>query len=202
MVAGACPILAATIDGSLAEWTSSTPSYRLGAANAAYMAPGDPTPSAADLSAALWLACSGNNLLAAGIITDSVVIQGVGDIYVGDAAQLGLDMLNDKIVRPGQDDQELMVNPAGLLENYRRPIAGATVQARTTPGSNWRFEFSVPLSALWPYLGDGATIGYLLGLWDNDVTPTPQPSGTPGPDSVDRILIGPRDALALPTPTP
>jgi hypothetical protein len=160
------------------------------------MAPDAPTPSAANLSAAFWLACSGSDLLVAGIITDSVVMVGAGDIYVGAAAQMSIDALNDGTTRPGQDDHEFMVNPDGLLLNYRRPVPGATVVARTTPASNWRFEMSVPLSSLWP-LSSGDVIGYLFALWDNDTTPTPYPSGTIGPDSVDRILVGPKGELQL-----
>lgn len=196
---GACVMTSATIDGSLAEWTWATPMY-LNADNAVYLQPLSPAPSAADLSGAFWLACNGADLLVAGVITDSVVIQGVGDIYVGDAAQIVVDGLNDMIVRPGQDDAELMVNPAGDLRTYNRPVAGATVVARTTPASNWRFEMRVPWSALWERIDAGWTLGYTFGLWDNDTTPTPV-AGTPGPDTVDRVMMGKRGQLALPTPT-
>ena len=197
----ACGILAATVDGSLAEWTSKTPQY-LSASNRVYLAPGAPPPSAADMSAAFWMACSGNNLMVAGVITDSVVMDGVGAIYVGDAAQVRIDGLGDGITRPGQDDHDVFVNPAGAHSAENRPMAGATVVARTTPGSNWRFEMSIPLSSIWLGIGNGSIIGKAWGLWDTDVTPTPLPGGTPAMDAVDQVMLGPASQLALPTSTP
>ena len=188
------------MDGSLAEWTVSTPMY-LNAANAAYINPAA-TPAAADLSAAFWMACSGTNLLVAGVITDSVVMVGAGDIYVGDAAQVQIDGLNDNITRPGQDDHDLFVNPDGLLLNYSRPVAGATVVARTTPASNWRFEMSIPLSEIWSLITNGSIVGRRFGLHDNDATPTPLPGGTPSADSVDRVMIGPKGSIQMPTAAP
>lgn len=198
--AGACAVLAATVDGSMAEWTSSTPQY-LNAANAAYIYPAA-TPAAADLSAAFWMACSGDNLLVAGIITDTVVMTGTGAIYVGDAAQVQIDGLNDDITRPGQDDHDLFVNPAGLLLNYNRPVPGATVVARATPGSNWRFEMSIPLAQIWAQITSGSVIGRRYGLHDNDVTPTPLPGGTPSADSVDQVMIGAKGSIQMPTAAP
>jgi hypothetical protein len=194
-----CGVRSGTIDGNLAEWANATPQY-LKASNRVYLAPGAPTPSAADLSSAWWVACSGNNLLVAGVITDSVVINGVGDIYVGDAAEVQIDGLGDNITRPGQDDHSFMFNPAGLAIDGNRPIPGATVVARTTPGSNWRFEMSIPLSSIWEPIG--ANIGKVFGLWDNDTTPTPLPGGTPAADTVDQVMVGGRSVLALPTATP
>lgn len=195
----ACGVRSGTIDGNLAEWANATPVY-LNAANRAYLAPLIPTPSAADMSGAFWMACSGNNLLVAGVITDSVVMAGVGDIYVGDAAQVSIDGKGDGITRPGQDDHDFMVDTASNLLDYNRPVTGATVVARSTPGSNWRFEMSVPLSSIWTPLG--ANIGRLFGIWDNDTTPTPLPGGTPSADTVDQVMIGGPSYLALPTPTP
>ena len=144
----ACGVRSGTVDGNIAEWANATPQY-LSASNRVYLAPGAPTPSAADMSAAYWLACSGNDLLVAGVITDSVVMAGVGDIYVGDAAQIMVDGLNDGITRPGQDDHDFFVDTQSRALDYNLPIPGATVVARSTPGSNWRFEFKIPLSSIW-----------------------------------------------------
>jgi hypothetical protein len=193
-------VLAATIDGSLADWAAATPQL-LNAGNAAYINPAA-TPAAADMSGAFWMACSGTNLLVAGIITDSVVISGTGDIYVGDAAQVSIDGRNDGITRPGQDDHDIMIDPLSRHVSYNRPLVGATVVARTTPGSNWRFEALVPFSSLWSGVTAGATIGRLYGIWDNDTTPTPNPTGTPFvQDAVDQVMLGARDAVQLPTAT-
>lgn len=169
---------------------------------ARYLAPSDPTPSAADLSAAYWIACSGTDLLVAAVITDSIAINGVGEITVGDAAQILVDGLNDGITRPGQDDHDVFVNPAGTALAYNRPIPGATLVARATPASNWRFEIRIPFSSLWAGILPGSEIGYTIGLWDNDTTPTPNALGTPGPDSVDRVMVGSKWSIKLPTPTP
>ena len=199
-VPNACNSVGVTIDGNLTDWLSATPMY-LNAGNAEYLMPAA-TPSAADLSGAFWLACSGNNLIAAGVITDSVPMVGVGDIYVGDAAQMQIDGRGDGITRPGQDDHDLFVNPDGLLLNYGRPVVGATVVARTTPASNWRFEVSIPLAQLWAQIAGGSLLGVRFGLHDNDATPTPLPGGTPGPDSVDRVMIGPVKVITVPTAAP
>jgi hypothetical protein len=197
----ACDVLAVTVDGSLGDWAASTP-VLLNAGNAEYLSPLDPTPSAADMSGAFWMACSGNDLLVAGVITDSVVISGTGNIYVGDAAQVSIDGRNDApITRPGQDDHDIMVDPLSRHVSYNRPLVGVTVVARTTPGSNWRFEMRVPFSSLWSGITAGGTIGRLYGIWDNDTTPTPNALGTPGPDQVDQIMVGSRGALQLPTAT-
>lgn len=196
-----CDSLAVTVDGSLADWvTQATPMY-LNAANARYLMPAA-TPAAADLSAAYWVACSGTDLLIAAVITDSVIINGVGSIEVGDAGQMLIDGLNDGIVRPGQDDHDVFTNPAGALLSYGRPLAGATVVARTTPASNWRYEIRIPFASLWAGITAGGEIGYTLGLWDNDTTPTPNILGTPGPDSVDQVMLGSKWTLQIATPTP
>jgi hypothetical protein len=194
-------VLAATIDGNLAEWAAATPQL-LNAGNAAYINPAA-TPSTADMSGAFWMACSGVNLLVAGIITDSVVISGTGDIYVGDAAQVSIDGRNDGITRPGQDDHDIMIDPLSRHLSYNRPLAGATVVARTTPGSNWRFEALIPFSSIWSGVTAGATIGRLYGIWDNDTTPTPNPTGTPFVlDAVDQVMLGAKSSLQMPTATP
>lgn len=168
----------------------------------AYLAPAAPTPSAANTSGAFWMACSGNTLLVAGVITDSVVYAGAGDIYVGDAAQIQIDGKGDGITRPMQDDHDFFVDTLSNLLDYNLPVTGATVVARSTPGSNWRFEMSIPLSSIWTGIGNGSNIGKLYGIWDNDITPTPRPGGTPSLDSVDRVMIGAPSYLSLPTSTP
>jgi hypothetical protein len=181
-----CATLAVTIDGSLAEWVSRS-SQSLSAANAQYINP-LATPSAADLSARLWTACSGSSLIMAGIITDTVILEPSGDLSNGDAAQIAIDGLADGIVRPGQDDHDLFISPGGVLRDFQRGVPGATVVARQTPGSNWRFEISVPLSAIWAQLGSGDPIDVVLGLWDRDTSATPVPGAPAGPD---QIMIGP-----------
>jgi len=182
-----CPTLAVTMDGSLAEWTS-RPSQALSAANAQYINP-LATPSAADLSGRMWLACNGANLVMAGIITDTVILEPAGDLYNGDAAEISVDGLADGIVRPLQDDHDLFVSPGGQLRDYQYAVPGATVVARSTPGSNWRFELSVPLSYIWTTLASGGNIDTVLGLWDRDTSATPVPGAPAGPD---QIMIGPR----------
>lgn len=181
-----CATLAVTIDGSLTEWVSRS-SQSLSATNAIYLQPAA-TPSAADLSARLWTACSGSSLIMAGIITDTVILEPSGDLSNGDAAQIAIDGLADGIVRPGQDDHDLFISPGGVLRDYQRGLPGATVVARQTPGSNWRFEMSVPLSAIWNTLGSGDPIDAVLGLWDRDTSATPVPGAPAGPD---QIMIGP-----------
>jgi hypothetical protein len=190
---GACSALAVTVDGSLADWVAiATPMY-LNAANAAYIQPAA-TPSAANLSGAFWLSCSDDDLVIAGLITDTLIISSTTNLVsVGDAAQIKIDGLADGITRPGQDDHDLFVDPLGRLVNYNRPVPGATVVARTTPASNWRFEMSVPIAELWALLKGGSTIGHVFGLHDNDGT------ATPGPD---RVMIGQPGQITLPTVAP
>jgi len=189
----ACGNLAITVDGSLADWLAiATPMY-LNASNAAYLMPAA-TPSAADLSGAFWVSCSGNDIIIAGVITDTVIINPPGALLtVGDAAQIMIDGRADGIVRPGQDDHDLFVDPLGRLLDYNRPVPGATVVARVTPGSNWRFEMSVPIAHLWVGLRAGSTMGLRFGLFDNDGT------ATPGPD---RVMIGQPGQITLPTAAP
>jgi hypothetical protein len=190
--AAACGALAVTVDGSLADWVAiATPMY-LSSSNAAYIQPAA-TPSGADLSAAFWLSCSGDDIVIAGLITDTVVISGTGLLTVGDAALVRIDGRADGITRPGQDDHDLFVDPLGRLVDYNRPVPGATVVARTTPASNWRFEMSVPISQLWSLLTDGSTIGRTFGLLDNDGETTPGP---------DQVMIGQPGQITLPTAAP
>lgn len=186
-----CPTIAVTVDGSLAEW-SGRPSQSLSASNAQYIYPAA-TPSAADLSAKVWIACSGANLMMAGVITDSVVLQPEGDLANGDAIEMLIDGLADDISRPGQDDHDLFVAPDGKALDYARPLL-ATVVARTTPGSNWRFEMSVPLSVIWTTLGSGDDIKITLGLWDRDAVTTPTPGAPAGPN---QVMIGPRERWTI-----
>lgn len=188
----ACSSLAVTVDGSLADWASATPMY-LNAGNAAYLLPAA-TPSAADLSGAFWLACSGSDLLVAGLITDTQVITPGGALLsIGDAAQIALDGAGDGIVRPGQDDQDVFVAPDGRAASYDRPIPGATVAAAVTPGTGWRFEMRLPLASIWARLMSGSTFGRIFGLHDADGT------ATPGPD---QVMIGAPGSMTLPTATP
>jgi hypothetical protein len=191
--ASACSALAVTVDGSLADWLAiATPMY-LNAANAAYIYPAA-TPSAADLSAAFWLSCSGDDLVMAGVITDTTIISSTTNLVtVGDAAQIKIDGLADGLTRPGQDDHDLFVEPLGRLVDYNRPVPGSTVVARATPGSNWRFEMSVPISELWALLAGGSTLGRTFGLHDNDGV------ATPGPD---QVMIGQPGQITLPTVAP
>lgn len=185
-----CAPLSITIDGSLADWGSATP-ITLSAANAAYVLPAA-TPSAADVSGKFWLACSGADLLVAGIISDTVIMTPVA-LPAGDSALIRVDGLADGIVRPGQDDHDFFIGSNGAILDYSRPPAGATVVAAITPGSNWRFEARLPLSSIWSDLSTSAVLGYVLGLYDRDTT------ATPGPE---KVLISPARQLQLATPTP
>lgn len=182
-----CATIAATIDGSLAEWLSK-PSQLLTGSSAVYVYP-VATPSAADLSSRLWVACSGSNLLMAGIITDTTILDPFdigGLIFAGDAAEIQIDGLADGLVRPGQDDHDFYIAPGGQAFDYNLPLA-ATVVARQTPGSNWRFELSIPLSSIWTGLATGSDIDTILSLYDRDTTGTPTP-----PAAQDQTMIGPR----------
>ena len=180
-----------TIDGNLAEWNGQ-PSQSLNGLNAQYLRPAA-TPSAADLSAKVWLACSGANLIMAGVITDSVILEPVGDLSNGDAIEIAIDALADGINRPGQDDHDVFISPAGRVRDYELPF-GATVVARTTPGSNWRFEMSVPLPVIWAGLSSGDPIDTILGLWDRDTSATAVPGSPQGPD---QVMIGPRQRWVI-----
>ena len=118
----------------------------------------------------------------------------MGGPLVGDALQMQIDGLNDGITRPGQDDHDWMFDTRGRGWDYNRPIPGATVVARTTPGSNWRVEARIPLSSIWSTIGAGSVVGFIVGLWDNDTQTDPE--------VVDQVMIGPPQGLALPTATP
>jgi hypothetical protein len=142
------------------------------------------------------MACSGNDLLVAGRVWDDTIVTPVAALGNGDAAQVLLDGRGDGIVRPGQDDLDLIVGADGRAEAYGRPVPGATVAAAVTTGSgsNWRFELRLPLASIWEGLTkiSPATLGRLFGLFDND-------GGDPGPD---QVLSGQQGALVLPTAAP
>lgn len=183
----ACATIAATIDGNLAEWRFRS-SQPLTAANAEYLRPAA-TPIAADLSGRLWVACSGDNLLIAGLITDTVILDPfdiAGYIFAGDAAEVQIDGLADGLIRPGQDDHDLAISSGGQAFDYSIPLS-ATVVAAKTPGSNWRFELSMPLDSIWSGLGTGSDIYTTMALYDRDTTGTPTP-----PAAADQIMVGPR----------
>ena len=176
-------MLAITVDGSLADWNGRT-SATLTAAQAEYLRPAA-TPAAANLSSRLWTACSGDYMLIAGIITDTAIYSpGDFPLYVGDSAEVQIDGLADGIVRPGQDDHDVFIGQNSTIKDYGIPMV-ATVIARTTPSSNWRYEVAIPLSELWGTLGAGSEISTTLSLYDRDTsTPTP-------PASADRVMVGP-----------
>lgn len=178
--------MAAVIDGSLSEW-SGKPSMSLSASSADYIQPGTPTPSVADLSGRLWFGCSSDSLSIAGVMTDTTILEPPGDdLSIGDAIEVLLDGLNDGINRPGQDDHDLMMAPDGRVADYGISSA-ADVVTRSTPGSNWRFEMSIPFTDIWTGVGAGSTIGARFGLLDRDTT-TPTPGAPVGPD---QIMLGP-----------
>jgi hypothetical protein len=120
--------------------------------------------------------------MVAGVITDSVVTEGVGAIYVGDAAQVQIDGLGDSISRPGQDDHDVFVNPAGQHSAENRPMVGATVVARTTP---------LPGGTPSADTVDQVMLGPASQLALPTYTPTPTPTATPT-----------STPTATPTPTP
>jgi hypothetical protein len=190
---GPCSDLPITIDGDLADWVAiATPMY-LNAGNAAYLMPAA-TPSAADLSGAFWISCDDAYIIVAGLITDTVVTNPPGSLLtVGDAAHMLFDGRADGIVRPGQDDHDVFVDPRGRHVDYNRPVPGVTVAARTTPASNWRYEIAIPIHRLYAGLVAGSVLGYTFGIHDNDGT------ATPGPD---RVMIGPYQQVILPTASP
>ena len=155
------------------------------------MRPASPTPSAADLSGRLWVACSGDDLIIAGIITDTVILDPFdvgGYVFSGDTAEIQIDGLSDNLTRPGQDDHDFFIASSGRAFDYSLPLA-ATVVAAQTPGSNWRFELSVPLDSIWPGLGTGSDIDTVLALYDRDTAGTPVP---PNVAAADQVMVGPR----------
>lgn len=124
-------------------------------------------------------------MLMAGIITDTQVYSpGDFPLYVGDAAGIQIDGLADDIVRPGQDDHEVFIGQNSVIKDYGVPMV-ATVVARTTPASNWRFEVAIPLSEVWGTLGGGSDITTIYSLYDRD-TATPV-----APAAADRIMVSP-----------
>lgn len=186
----ACATIAATIDGNLAEWAGRA-SQPLTASSAVYMRPASPTPSAADLSGRLWVACSGDNLIMAGIITDTVILDPFdvgGYVFSGDTAEIQIDGLSDNLTRPGQDDHDFFIASSGRAFDYSLPL-DATIATAQTAGSNWRFELSMPLDSIWPGLGTGSDIDTILALYDRDTAGTPVP---PAVAAADQVMVGPR----------
>lgn len=157
--------------------------------NRRYLFPLTPTPSAADLSGRLWVACNGPYLAIAAIMTDTQIYSPTGDIAAGDAIQVLIDGRNDGLYRPRQDDHDLFFDPAGNAQD--RDLAyplRATVVAAVTPGSNWRVETNIPLTQIWP-LKQGSKIKVTFGLHDQDAAITTPTPGVPAGPS--QIMIGP-----------
>lgn len=124
-------------------------------------------------------------MMIAGIITDTAIYSpGDFPLYVGDAVEVQIDGLADGIVRPGQDDHDVFIGQNSTIKDYGIPMV-ATVVARTTPSSNWRYEVAIPLSELWGTLGAGSDIDTILSLYDRD-TATPV-----APAAADRVMVGP-----------
>lgn len=180
-----CTDLGVTVDGNLTEWSGAT-SQLLTAANATYLRPAA-TPTDADMSGRLYVACSGSDLLLAGIIYDeSVLDPGTGNVFAGDTVEIKIDGLADGLTRPGQDDHEIIITSGGKAFNYSVPI-DADVATASTAGSQWRFEMAIPLDDIWSGLGVGSNIDTYLGIYDRDTVGTPVP-----PAAADQVMTGPR----------
>lgn len=160
------------------------------ASNRRYLMPLTPTPSAADLSGRLYVACNGSYLSIAGIMTDTQIYSPTGDLATGDSIEVLIDGRNDGLYRPRQDDHDLFFDPAGNAQD--RDLAyplKATVVAVVTPGSNWRFEANIPLTQVWRLIRKDSKIKVTFGLYDQDVAiTTPTPGAPSGPS---QVMIGP-----------
>ena len=186
----ACSVQLIMIDGALADWNGRD-FETLAAASAAYIFPGAPTPTTADLSGRLWVACSGNDLMMAGIMTDTVILDPFdigGYVFSGDTVEIQIDGLSDGITRPEQDDHDYFIASSGRAFDYSLPL-DATIAVAQTPGSNWRFELSVPLDDIWPGLGAGSDIDTIMALYDRDTAGTPVP---PAQAAADQVMAGAR----------
>jgi hypothetical protein len=183
-----CAAAGITVDGSLAEWSTKF-SQTVTVGNARYLYPAA-TPSAADLSGKVWVACNVGYLSIAGIMTDTQVYNPTGDIANGDSMEIIIDARNDGIYRPRQDDHDLFISPDGQLldRDFQYPLV-ATVVAVVTPGSNWRYEANIPITQIWPQLVTGSRIRVTMGLYDQDANVTTPTPGVPAGPS--QVMIGP-----------
>jgi hypothetical protein len=120
-----------TVDGSLADWLAiATPMY-LNAANAAYLQPAA-TPSAADLSAAFWLSCSEDDLVIAGVITDTTIISSTTNLVTdGDLTAEQIEKVRSGMKRVVMEagGTASRRNRAGRTRSDRAATASATLKA-------------------------------------------------------------------------
>jgi len=161
----ACPVLAVTLDGSLAEWGAVTP-YVLTQDAAQQVWPAGPPPAPLELAGKFWCAHAGAYIYFAGYITDTTVISPTGSVANGDAARIAIDGWADGLLRFLLDDHDLFVGSDGQVwdfEVYPRHADAAT--AKNAVG--WQFEVRVLAADLEAPTTVGSVIGLTFGVQDS-----------------------------------
>jgi hypothetical protein len=140
----------------------------LSASTADSIQPPAPTPSGSDLAATFWCAYSGQNLILAGIITDSVRYNDSAAVDQDDAVEIRLDALADNLFNPRQDDHQIVIASDGRSANFLLYPYLATV-ATGSVAANWSFEISLPAAGLGGgALSPGKLMTMVFSLIDDD----------------------------------
>ena len=106
---------------------------------------GTPTPSASDFTGTFYCGHAGGTLYLAGRITDTQIVTPTGNLALGDAVEITLDMLADGFAQPLVDDHSLTLAPSGRLRNFG--VYPVVAEVQTTVGTGyWIFEIGIPAS--------------------------------------------------------
>jgi hypothetical protein len=127
-----------------------------------------PAPAVADFAGLLYCAHDGaGTLYLAGELTDSQIVNPVGLLSNGDAAEISLDMYADNFRQPGRDDHVITIAPNARTADFAIYPLGATAATGAAAGL-WRFELALPATTHGRAgLDTGDVIGGTWGYYDN-----------------------------------
>jgi subtilisin-like proprotein convertase family protein len=127
-----------------------------------------PAPAVADFAGLLYCAHDGaGTLYLAGELTDSQIVNPVGLLINGDAAEISLDMYADNFRQPGRDDHVITIAPNGRTADFAIYPLGATAATGAAAGL-WRFELALPATTHGRAgLDTGDVIGGTWGYYDS-----------------------------------
>jgi hypothetical protein len=127
-----------------------------------------PAPAVADFAGLLYCAHDGaGTLYLAGTLTDSQIVNPVGLLTNGDAAEISLDMYADNFRQPGRDDHVITIAPNGRTADFAIYPLAATAATGAAAGL-WRFELALPATTHGRAgLDTGDVIGGTWGYYDN-----------------------------------
>jgi hypothetical protein len=133
-----------------------------------------PTPTPHGTPAIIaWYYCaypSTNYLAIAGQISDTTPFSPTYQLEFGDASEIIIDGLNDKLY--GTDSHDLLIGINGLTSDFGNPYTN-TLIATTSNADGWKFEALLPTS--WLKSGSltaGEIVSLLFGYYDRISTST------------------------------